>query len=279
MSSTRCGVLLQNIGARSSVLDRTRPHTLMNKLDVRNALKRSAVDLVVFAAAFSIACASTIEISSTNGSAQVILAWGLLFVATRLTFNLIFGVYRRPWRYVALIDVLAIWRSEATATGFLLLTWSILPRLGFVAATRTLHLRLFAIEFAFSLIGSLGVRSLWKTVFEFRIERRPRTLVGSRRRLILYGAGRAGMLLLKELKNHPATDVIGFADDDPAKLGSLILAKPVLCNRISLSRTVQAMGIDEVIISIATASQKELVDILRKCREVPVSAKIIPSLR
>jgi FlaA1/EpsC-like NDP-sugar epimerase len=249
----------------------------MNKLDVRNELKRSAIDLLVFAAAFFIACAFTIERPSA-GSTQATLVCGLLFVATRLAVNFIFGIYRRPWRYVALIDALAICRSHAAATGLLLLTWKALPRLGFVAIP-ALRLSLFAVEFAFSLVGSLGVRSSWKTAFEFRLERRPRTLVGRRRQLILYGAGRAGMLLLKELKNHQAIDVVGFADDDPAKLGSLILGKRVLCNRISLAQTVQALRIDEVIISIATASQKELVDILHRCREVPVSAKIIPSLR
>lgn len=252
---------------------------IMNKLDVRNGLKRSAVDLLVFAAAFAVACVFTIERQSSSGSTQVTLAWGVLFVATRLTVNFVFGVYRRPWRYVALIDALAICRSLVAASGFLLLTWWVLLRVGLVVAIPAMRLSLFVIELAFSLVGSLGVRSLWKTAFEFRIERRPRTLVGHRRRLILYGAGRAGMLLLKELKNHPAIDVIGFADDDPAKLGCLILGKRVFCNRISLAQTVQAMGIDEVIISIATASQKELVDILHKCRDVPVSAKIIPSLR
>lgn len=247
----------------------------MNKLDIRNTLKRSAVDLLVFAAAFAVTFTPVID--RRSGSGQAILAWGVLFVVTRLTVNFLFGVYRRPWRYVALIDAFAICRSLALATGILLLTREVLLHRGFVAAIPAMGLSLFAIEFAFSLVGSLGIRSLWKAAFEFR--HRPGRAVSRRRRLLLYGAGRAGMLLLKELKNHPTLEVVGFADDDPDKIGSLILGKRVLCNRSSLAQTVIVARIDEIIISIATASQKELVEILQECREVPVSAKIIPSLR
>jgi FlaA1/EpsC-like NDP-sugar epimerase len=250
----------------------------MNNLDIRNALKRSAADSLVFVAAFATACGLTVQARSSGIETQVLLDWGLLFVATRIAVNFAFGVYRRPWRYVALIDAFAIGRSLAAASGLLLLTWGLLLRSGLAGAVPAIRLTFFAMEFILSLVGSVGVRSLWKTAFEFRIERQPAGLAG-RRRLILYGAGRAGMLLLKELKNHPNLDVVGFADDDPAKLGSLILGKRVLCNRASLGQTVQGARVDEIIISIATASQNELVDILQKCREVPVSAKIIPSLR
>jgi FlaA1/EpsC-like NDP-sugar epimerase len=250
----------------------------MTKLDVRNALGRSAVDGLVFTAAFAVACVLTIQTRGSRGYTPLIPA-GLFFVGTRLALNFILGVYHRPWRYLALVDALAIGRSLAAATGLLFLSAEVLLRFGFVAAIPDRRFSLFAIELLFSLVGSLGARSLWKAAVEFRLERRPRGLAARRRRLILYGAGRAGMLLLKELKNHPMLDVVGFADDDPAKLGSLILGKRILCNRDSLAQTVQAARIDEVIISIATASQKELVDILHKCRQIPIPAKIIPSLR
>ncbi len=42
------------------------------------------------------------------------------------------------------------------------------------------------------------------------------------RRVLLYGTGRAGIMLQRELDTGRTYDVVGFADDDPRKVGSVI---------------------------------------------------------
>jgi len=99
------------------------------------------------------------------------------------------------------------------------------------------------------------------------------------KRVLLYGAGRAGMMLRREIENNPVFDVVGFIDDDPDKVGSVISDTLVLGRGDDLESLVREWRVDEVIITMATASRSTLARALAKCRRTRIPAKIIPSLR
>src|SRR5262249_2055455 len=86
------------------------------------------------------------------------------------------------------------------------------------------------------------------------------------------------IMLHKELQTSRSFDVIGFVDDDPRKAGSTISGVRVVGNGDQLATLVDLLRIDEVIISMATASRITLARNLAKCKRAGVSAKIIPSL-
>jgi FlaA1/EpsC-like NDP-sugar epimerase len=98
-------------------------------------------------------------------------------------------------------------------------------------------------------------------------------------RVLLFGAGRAGIMLRKELETNHDFDVIGFIDDDPRKVGSVISNTKVVGNGDHLAVLVEKYKVDQVIISMATASRSTLSSTLAKCRRAGVTAKIIPSLQ
>ena len=73
-------------------------------------------------------------------------------------------------------------------------------------------------------------------------------------------------------------DLRGFVDDDPLKQGAVIGGLKVLGASEALPTLVPALGIDQLIITIADAPQASLRRILKICEGIPVRAQMIPAM-
>ena len=71
------------------------------------------------------------------------------------------------------------------------------------------------------------------------------------RRVLVYGAGAFGQLLVREMRMNPAWSMnpIGFIDDDPAKAHRWIAGVPVRGNIDDLADVVSRHGVEEVVLS------------------------------
>jgi len=100
------------------------------------------------------------------------------------------------------------------------------------------------------------------------------------KRLIIIGAGDAGEKLLREIMENRNLHyhVVGFVDDDPAKLNRTIHGIPVLGTLDDLEGIVEASGIDELIIAIPSASSGEMRRIVDVCEHTGLPYKIIPGI-
>ena len=56
---------------------------------------------------------------------------------------------------------------------------------------------------------------------------------------MLYGAGRAGVLLARELASHGGLEIVGFVDDNLRKTGSVIAGIRVLAPGAALENLVR----------------------------------------
>lgn len=236
------------------------------------------IDGGIFAASFAAAYVIRFEGIPSWALNKQFLLWFPYLIAARLLLNWRLGIYRFIWRYVSLSDAVAIGRSLSLVTGVILAFRLFYPGNVVFSQWFRLPLGIIALEFLLSLSGCLGVRALRRILYE-RGQKLTFAPIQPPKRVILYGAGRAGLLLLKELKNHSEMQVVGFVEDDPKKIGTVILGVRVLANGHSLGDVVRQHGVDEVVISIATASRKALGQILARCERVPVPAKIVPSLQ
>ena len=86
------------------------------------------------------------------------------------------------------------------------------------------------------------------------------------------GAGDAGEMLLRELRNNPKLDYqpVGFLDDNPEKHGLEIGGVVILGSREVMVREIRRRRIDEVLIAIPSAGSELLDDVLRYCREAKI---------
>lgn len=104
---------------------------------------------------------------------------------------------------------------------------------------------------------------------------------GGRRnkRVLLAGAGAAGTLALRELRQNAASrlEVVGFVDDDPQKINLTVHGKRILGATDDIPELAQLHNIDEVIITIAQSPREAITRIVNLCDSAKLPARIIPS--
>src|SRR4029450_1732729 len=88
------------------------------------------------------------------------------------------------------------------------------------------------------------------------------------RRVLIYGAGDGGELLLRELLNNRTLKYspVGFLDDDPAKSGKLIHGLKVYAGNGDLTDVCKQHDVNEVLISSTRMSEERLQEIVGLCR-------------
>jgi exopolysaccharide biosynthesis polyprenyl glycosylphosphotransferase len=98
------------------------------------------------------------------------------------------------------------------------------------------------------------------------------------RRVLIVGAGRGGSTLAKiarEMWPHPFY-IIGFIDDDPAKLGNLVEGFPVLGGSDQLLEILERENISDVIFAISNEMRPELFQTLLQAEESGVEITTMP---
>lgn len=189
-----------------------------------------------------------------------------LMVALRAVSFWVFRLYRGLWRYVSIWDLNNIILGVASSSVVF----------GIVAVRLfTPFPRAVLIIDAIVLILMLGgVRLVRRTYREFnRIEHE--------KRILIYGAGDAGEMLARDVKNNRFynRDPIGFIDDDPTKTGRLIHGIPVLGTGAQLHEIVAGEQPHEVIIAIARIEPAALRGIVKSLERFKIPIKTLPNLR
>jgi UDP-GlcNAc:undecaprenyl-phosphate GlcNAc-1-phosphate transferase len=95
------------------------------------------------------------------------------------------------------------------------------------------------------------------------------------RRVLIYGAGDGGELLLREILNNHNLHLapIGFIDDDPRKTGKVIHGLKVWGGNGSLRQICLEQRAEEVLISSTRVSSERVAEIRRACEEERITLR------
>lgn len=182
-----------------------------------------------------------------------------VLVFFKMASFLVMGVYRGLWRYTGLDDLVVF--VKAVVLSSVLSVMAVLFAFRFEGFSRTVFIIDGLLMFMF-LAGSRLAFRLFRQVIPVA-----KHLEG--RRVLIYGAGDGGELVLRELLNNRALKYspVGFLDDDPAKSGKLIHGLKVYGGNGDLSSVCTQHQVDEILISSSRMTEERLQEILGFCRD------------
>ena len=188
-----------------------------------------------------------------------------VLVFVKMSVFLVMGVYRGLWRYTSMSDLIVFAKAVV------------------LSSVASLMLILFAFRFegysrkVFVIDAVLMFLFLATSRMAFKLFRQLLP-AGSRhdgRRVLIYGAGDGGELLLRELRNNRELQLspIGFLDDDPAKSGKVIHGLRVFGGNGDLSAVCSQHEVEEVVISSVKMTEERVAEVLRICSENKIVVK------
>lgn len=188
----------------------------------------------------------------------------------RLLANHFFGLYHQVWKYASVDQLIKIAAS--------------------VTVGSIVNIAMFAVIYRFNPPRSIVLLTWLLNIFLLggaRLAGRISRAQGLRfyrgcpaKRVLIVGAGDAGALVARELRNHydGRMEIIGFIDDDPQKLGQRIFSRPILGSRQDIPAVAQGHSVDEIIISMPSVARKVIREIVEVAQKTGVQVKILPGV-
>jgi len=215
------------------------------------------LDVILIVLAYWSAYAIKFEPFSDSPAWKLFLRTLPVLVVVRLAAFLAFGVYRGIWRYTSMDDLLAF--SKAVAAGSIVSMIIVLFKFRFQGFSRAVFL-IDALVMLLLLAGS-------RIAFRFFRQVLPSGSAANGQRVLIYGAGDAGELLLRELLNNRELSYapVGFMDDDANKHGKLIHGFRVFGGNGLLPKIISDHHVEQVLISTPRISEERIAEILSEC--------------
>lgn len=196
---------------------------------------------------------------------QLFLSSLPLLIILKLAAFLLVGVYRGLWRYTSIGDLITF--AKGVILGSCLSILAVLLVFRFQNFSRAVFI-LDGIILLFALFGSRMAFRLFRQML-------PLQMSTEGRRVLIYGAGDGGEMVLRELKNNAEWRYIpvGFIDDDPMKKDKVIHGLYVFGGNGDLPRICRSKDIEEVLISFRDITSEKMANIKEICKENNLALK------
>src|SRR6185503_19776968 len=196
----------------------------------------------------------------------------LLVVALALPIHAVtlwmFGCYRGIWRYASIPDLIRILKAVTLGALATLLGAFLFERLdGVPRSVLLLYPILLALGLGSSRILYRVVKDSWMNFGD-----------DASARALIVGAGRAGELLIRDLRRHGPFLPVGLVDDASDKQGHEVQGVRVRGRLDDIARLVRAYDVDIVLIAMPSASRQTMDRVVKMCNEVKVEFRTLPSL-
>jgi len=186
-----------------------------------------------------------------------------------------FGLYHRYWRYASAVDVVRIVVASTIACSTLTLAVAAARYLGPIAAASRAVL---AIDWLLTIMVTGGIRLAIRLEQDSLI--RSQSQAAARRRTLVVGAGSVGMMVARLAEEHRGVSIqiVGFVDDDPAKLHKSAHGHRVLGPCEALEALVTRERVEEVIVAMPSAPRSVVDEICDRCDRIHVKKRVIPDV-
>ena len=189
----------------------------------------------------------------------------------------VFGLYRRYWVYASIREMLTVVLATATASAIVTVCIMVTILLG---GLRGFPRSVLAIDFLLSVISVGGLRLSVRLLAESgQISQKADGLAG-KRRVVIVGAGDAGVLVVREMQRNPQLHIlpVAFVDDDPQKQKASIHGVRVAGTLRDLASVVDRSFAQEVVIAIPSAPGDVLRQVTTICLQRGIPYRTMPGI-
>ncbi len=187
-----------------------------------------------------------------------------IIIACKFLAFFIVGVYRGIASYISTPDTYVIIRANILG--------SIMAFAGVMFFYRLEYLSkgVFIIDFLLLTSLVLASRASFRGFSEIN---KRKTIKGEN--VIIYGAGRGGELLLREILNNHSLNVkpIGLIDDDPFKIGKTLQGYPIIGTSRDIEKICKKNNISGIIVSSRQIDTNHFKNVTSFCKERGLSIK------
>ncbi len=181
----------------------------------------------------------------------------------------IFRLYRSIWRFAGATEVVrAVVCYMVLLPIYLFLAYHSIYRL---------PRSVFAIIYVLGFVACIGIRLSYRF---FRSLEHTWYTHGNGERVMVVGAGDAGRMIIRELKNSNELEsaVVCAIDDDPGKRGKSIEGVPIVGSRYDIKEMVEKYHVTNIIFAIVNLDRKKRQEMLRLCNETSCPVRTVPGV-
>jgi FlaA1/EpsC-like NDP-sugar epimerase len=178
---------------------------------------------------------------------------------------------RGLWRYLSVADLFRIAFGNLAASAVSCILIVLIAPSGFPRS-------IYVLDLMVCFLATSGIRLMLRMMLE--VTSHAQSGEGLEKRTLIYGAGDAGITLLREIRNNPKLSyrVLGFLDDRPGKKGLHLAGVPVLGGGDEAESLVRKHDAEMILIAIPSATGTEMTRILKLCYAAGAECKTVPGL-
>lgn len=187
-------------------------------------------------------------------------------------FSFIFSLNNIEWKYASIKELLSIFYTitltVASAGILTIIALKIFKLVNFIKIIELFQIWLILLVF-------IGASKML-----IRIKGKSKTDTSDFERILIFGAGRGGTLLARQMENTPLMKMkpLIFLDDDPYKIKKIINGIKVYGDRSKLESAINKYDIEKVVIAIPSLASNKLKELYEVCNEYNIVVQIMPNI-
>ena len=196
-----------------------------------------------------------------------ILLSSITLLISHHLFASIYHLYKKAWEYASIGELLIIFKAITLS----IVTLAAVQMLVF----GNVYVRVLMLTWMLHIILIGGSRFSWRMYRDTYIKSSK-----LKKRTLIIGAGAAGTMVVRQLKQNMDADLlpVAFIDDDVKKQQLHILGLPVIGGVERIEQVVKELEIENIVIAIPSLTKSEINTIFTECSKTKAKTKIIPML-
>ncbi len=196
---------------------------------------------------------------------ETLMLTSITLLLSHHIFASIYRLYNKAWEYASVGELVSIVKAVSLS----IMMTAVVQQL----VIQDIYFRALMLAWMLHVLLIGGSRFAWRVYRDRYIKPQ-----AEQSRALIIGAGAAGTMLARQLlKNNDAgIKPVAFIDDDPKKYRLQIHGLPVVGGSKRISKTVETLQIDKIIIAIPSMNKEEMKIIFEQCAGTDAKTVIMP---